>query len=252
MQVGQLSPGNSADNQTFTRRSSPSLNATLVPSYLNTHNIIPSSSYGLHYGSAALNLDLTLWLGGYDLSRALGPIASQSYAAAGGNSFIIGLIDIGLGVDNGASPFSYPSREGILAEGNDTIPNGINIMINPAVPYLNLPNSTCAAITKDLPVTYSAKYGLYLWDVQDPQYEKIVSSPTLLSFIFGTNTIGNLTIKVPFRLLNLTLEAPLTTTRTQYFPCQPPRDPAQQQYGLGRALLQAAFFSVNWNCISAN
>ena len=114
--------------------------------------------------------------------------------------------------------------------------------MNLAAPYLNLPNSTCAAIAKELPVTYNSTYGLYFWNVQDPQYTKIVTSPTYLSFTFDDTFI----IKVPFQLLNLTLEAPLISTPTQYFPCQPPQDPTSNIYSLGRAFLQAAFVGVDW------
>lgn len=114
--------------------------------------------------------------------------------------------------------------------------------MNLVAPYLALPNSTCDAIAKELPVTYNPKYGLYFWNVEDPQYTRIVTSPTYLGFTFD----NNFTIKVPFKLLNLTLEAPLISTPTQYFPCQPPQDPTQTIYSLGKAFLQAAFIGVNW------
>ncbi|PVH80651.1 hypothetical protein DL98DRAFT_627196 [Cadophora sp. DSE1049] len=54
----------------------------------------------------------------------------------------------------------------------------------------------------------------------------------------------NLTISVPFKLLNLTLTAPLTTTPTAYFPC---KAETQTHYQLGRAFLRAAFVGGNWN-----
>ena len=248
VQVGQLSLGNSDANQTFsTSPGEPAVNGTLVPSYLYAHHVIPSSSYGLHYGSAALGLDLSLWLGGYDISRVVGDVASQSYSNNVGNQFAITLLDIAIAVDNSSySPFPYRVQS-ILAAKNTTLGDGVSIIINPAAPYLNLPASTCDAIATQLPVTYSTTYGLYLWNVNDDRYAKIVTSPTYLSFVFNTQNIDRLTINVPFQLLNLTLEPPLTTAPTQYFPCQPPQDPASQQYGLGRAFLQAAFFGVQWH-----
>lgn len=117
--------------------------------------------------------------------------------------------------------------------------------MNPGAPYLYLPNSTCAAIAQHLPVTYNFGKALYFWNVSDPHYARIVTSPTYLSFVFRGSS-GNLTIKVPFQLLNLTLEAPLVSTNTAYFPCQPPRGP-ECRYSLGRAFLQAAFIGVNWS-----
>ena len=251
IQVGMLSLGtDGADyNQTFTSSSDPSINSTLIPNNLYQNDFIPSSSYGLHYGSAAFNLSLSLWLGGYDASRIVGPVSSQSYQ---NNGFELDLLDIGIAVDHGASPFNYTSKSGFLASGNTTISDGdtksIQVLMNFAAPYLNLPNSTCNAIAQELPVTYSSKYGLYLWNVDDPQYTKIITSPTYLNFSFPLS--GDLSnpfvINVPFQLLNLTLDAPLSSTPLQYFPCQPPQDPDNQQYGLGRAFLQAAFVGVNW------
>ena len=251
VQVGMLSLGtDGADyNQTFTEPPGvPSINSTLIPNNLYQNGFIPSSSYGLHYGSAALNLDLSLWLGGYDASRIIGQVSSQSYVA---DNFELDLLDIGIAVDHGASPFNYTYKSGLLATGNTTISDGetksIPIIMNFAAPYLNLPNSTCNAIAQELPVTYSSKYGLYLWNVDDPQYTRIIASPTYLNFTFhlsaGAETFA---INVPFQLLNLTLDTPLSSSPLQYFPCQPPQDPNNQQYGLGRAFLQAAFVGVNW------
>ena len=254
IQVGMLSLGtDGADyNQTFTLPSGPSINSTLVPNNLYQNGFIPSASYGLHYGSAAFNLSLSLWLGGYDASRIVGPVSSQSYQVNGGDGFALDLLDIGIAVDHGASPFNFTSKSGFLASGNTTISDGdhksTQVYINFAAPYLNLPNSTCNAIAQELPVTYSSKYGLYLWNVDDPQYTKIITSPTYLNFSFPVSGDLNnpFAINVPFQLLNLTLDTPLSSKPLQYFPCQPPQDPDNQQYGLGRAFLQAAFIGVNW------
>ena len=242
-QVGQMSLGAPNVNQTFSEDDgSPAINASLIPSFLNETKATPSSSFGLHIGSAALNLPLSLWFGGYDAKRISGQVSSYSYSNNPSNQFNLDLFDIGIGVDNGGSPFQYPNKTGLLASGNSSISNSIPVDMNLATPYLNLPNSTCAAITKDLPVTYNAKYGLYFWNVQDPQYTRIITSPTFLSFTFDNNFV----IKVPFKLLNLTLDAPLISTPTQYFPCQPPQAPNATIFSLGRAFLQAAFVGVDW------
>ena len=161
----------------------------------------------------------------------------------------IDLYDIGIGVESGGSPFPYASRQGILSDGNTSITGTIPVLVDAASPYLSLPNSTCASITRDLPVTYQAGYGLYFWNTTDPRYARITRSPSYLSFTFRrtrstASTDGNLTINVPFQLLDLTLDAPLRSTPTSYFPCQPLL--SGQQYTLGRAFLQAAFIGVNW------
>lgn len=248
-QVGQLALGAAEVNQTFDRGAGiPPINASLVSGYLWAKKKIPSSSYGLHVGSATLGPPLSLWIGGYDQSRVVGPVSSQSYD--GDHAFTIDLLDISIGVDQGASPFPFRARENILAEKNSSIVNSLSVAINPAGPYLVLPTSTCAAIARDLPVTFNERYGLYFWDVDDSRYTKIISSPSYLSFIFrasGTSAT-NLTVKVPFQLLNLTIEAPLIQEPTPYFPCSPPQLINDWfQFSLGRTFLQAAFFGVNWN-----
>lgn len=249
LQLGQLALGAAEVNQTFDLGAGiPAINASLVSGYLWANKQIPSSSYGLHIGSATFGPPLSLWVGGYDRSRVVGPVSSQSYD--GDFTFAIDLLDIAIGVNQGASPFPYRARENILAEKNSSMPDSLSVGINPAGPYLVLPASTCAAIAKDLPMKFDNRYGLYIWNVEDPQYSKIITSPSYLSFIFrGSGVINaNLTINVPFQLLNLTLEAPLTEKPTPYFPCSPSQFINEgSQYSLGRAFLQAAFFGVDWN-----
>lgn len=243
IQLGTLSLGGASPNQTFSS-GEVFINAPLLPGSLWEQDLIPSSSFGMHLGSATLGPPLSLWLGGYDQSRIVGPVSVQVLKDVDPS---IDLLDIGIGVEHGASPFAFRSRGKILAEGNSSISRSIPLIMNPNAPYLAVPNSTCAAIAKNLPVTYNPKYGLYFWNVTDPLYNRIVRSPSYLSFTFraaGLDT-ANITIKVPFQLLNLTLDAPLVTTPIQYFPCQPPQD--SDKWSLGRAFLQAAFIGIDWN-----
>lgn len=74
---------------------------------------------------------------------------------------------------------------------------------------------------------------------------RLVSSPAFLGFTFRANNsvTQNMTINVPFRLLNLNLTEPLAHVDTPYFPCSLP---SLNTYRLGRSFLQAAFMSVNW------
>ena len=116
--------------------------------------------------------------------------------------------------------------------------------MNPGAPSLFLPNSTCVAIAIYLLVIYKSGKALYIWNTTDSQYRKIVTSPTYLGFVFrGSN--GIITINAPFQLFNLTLQLPLASQDTPYFPCQPPQG-SGGYYSLGRAFLQAASTGVNW------
>ena len=203
-----------------------------------------SNSYGMHVGSAKMNIPGSLMIGGFDQSRVLGPVSSQAYAI---DHLPIDLLDIGIGVAVGDSPFPKTSYSGLLGEGNSSIGVAVSVFVEAPIPYIYLPQSACDAITQHLPVKFQKKYGLYFWDDQSPDYKRIVSSPSFLSFTFrlsGSPT-QNMTINVPFALLNLTLSAPIVDTPTQYFPLRPSQGP-NGNYALGRAFLQAAFIGVNW------
>ncbi|KAJ5638785.1 hypothetical protein N7528_001175 [Penicillium herquei] len=242
LEVGTLSLGSPDINQTF--GAEIKINTTFVTSYLydsRGSTNIPSYSYGMHIGSASLGIPGSLLLGGYDQNRVIGDVSAQSFASG---SFPIELYDMSLGVAEGGSPWSYSNKTGLLAQGNTSLASGLRVIVDPVNPYIYLPKSSCDAIAAELPVTYEADYGLYFWNTTDSQYDKIVTSPAFLAFKFSKNNLNDeeITINVPFALLNLTLEAPLVETPTQYFPCMATNSTPV----LGRAFLQAAFIGVNW------
>ena len=254
LSVGSLGLGGPGTiNQTFGfGGDTPSFNATLLPGWLSTeapsNKILSSNSFGLHIGSVYPNIAPSLYLGGFDENRALGTVSTQQ-----GTPDTVGaidLLDVSLTVDSGGSPWTFGRLDGLLGSGNSSIGGKLPIAINSLAPYIHLPKSTCDAIAAQLPVTYNAKYGLYFWNTADPQYTKIISSPSSLTFTFrASESTKNLTINVPFNLLNLTLTAPLTTNPTSYFPC---KAETQTHYQLGRAFLQAAFVGANWNAYNGS
>lgn len=149
------------------------------------------------------------------------------------------LLDISIGVASGGSPFNFKSKEKLLSTGQ------ISIWPDPLAPYLSLQRETCDNLASVLPITFDKDLKYYLWDTNDPDFARIVSSPSYLGFAFppAAGSADNVVIKVPFALLNLTLEAPITDTPKQYFPCVP----TKFENKLGRAFLQAAFVGRNWN-----
>ncbi|KAK5058704.1 hypothetical protein LTR84_010968 [Exophiala bonariae] len=215
-------------------------NLTLNSAYISLY--IPSKSFGLHVGSVAANIGGSLILGGYDSSRCLTePITSDSTTFK--------LFDISLNVTRGISAFVNTDKStisGLLQTSGDQA-IGLEIQPEPGVPYLYLPKETCDAIASHLPVTYSEELNLYLWDTKAPEYPEIISSPHYLVFSFSSGADGTDTsnINVPFALLNLTLESPLQSKPTPYFPCSPWTSTETVPYHLGRAFLQAAFLSQN-------
>ncbi|CAC9885654.1 unnamed protein product [Aureobasidium pullulans] len=79
---------------------------------------------------------------------------------------------------------------------------------------------------------------------------QVLANPAWLSFTFvsSPNTPKEAEVKVyvPFALLDLELDSPLTTSKTRYFPCSPFTPREGQPYHLGRAFLQATLLAQNW------
>jgi len=181
--VGNLALGAEVSNQSWVVGNTL-VNGSLLTNYLFDHGVVPSSSYGLHIGSAALRIPGSLYVGGYDKLRVVGPVSAQAYGQA---SLPIDLIDISIGVATGGSPFNFTSKTGLLAEGNSSLAPKLSVEVDSKEPYLYLPQSTYQAIAANLPVTYSPDLGLYLWNMADPLYNKIVPSPAYLGFTFRAN-----------------------------------------------------------------
>ncbi|KAJ5854514.1 hypothetical protein N7534_007057 [Penicillium rubens] len=241
LELGILALGAPDFNQTFSRNRGPPVNGTFVTSWLYENSVTPSYSYGMHIGSPKFGIPGSLHLGGYDKNRVLGDISTQPIESA---ELPIEMLDISIGVADGGSVWGSSNITGLMARSNSSLSSGMNVAIDAANPYIYLPQSTCDAITANLPVSYHSDLGLYTWDTDDENYSKIITSPSYLAFTFVKNDVNTerFTIKVPFALLNLTLSAPLVETDTPYLPLMP----TDGNLVLGRAFLQAAFYGVHW------
>ncbi|KAG9631902.1 hypothetical protein KCU64_g16470, partial [Aureobasidium melanogenum] len=211
----------------------------IVAGALYNQSIIPSYSYGLQIGSAALEYGGSLILGGYDKGRAIGPYTSYAgYSAM--------LLDISINVETGSSPFSFGNASGLLMNILGQ-PDSLIVKVDPMPPGLHLPAQTCSALVEKLPIYFDPTTQYYLWNTSDPSYETTINSPAYLGFHFtpAPGNDANVTIKVPFKLLNLTLTSPVVSSSVQYFPCMPFNMPRGDQWRLGRAFLQGAFLGYN-------
>ncbi|GAB1742070.1 hypothetical protein NU219Hw_g7459t1 [Hortaea werneckii] len=201
---------------------------------------IPSVSYGLHVGSVVANVTPSLILGGYDSSRILTPpLVSDSRSFS--------LIGISLNVTEGGD--AYTSEQPLpltgLLRANGSSVDSIDVYPDPGLPFMYLPRETCDAIAEHLPVEYNSDFNLYFWNTEDENYNKILTSPHVLAFSFSAGN-SETTINIPLALMNLTLEYPLVSESTPYFPCSP-WNPNSAPYHLGRSFLQGAFLGQNWN-----
>jgi hypothetical protein len=222
---------------------------------LKSEGKIASNTFGLHMGSAVFEQPGSLVLGGYDSTRALGPIGKfvlDLYP-------LVAIVDVFLGTEMGGSAFREPEPISVYKGVDPDSPaaewalefgaprGSIMAIPNPAAPYIYLPVGVCETAAEYLPVRWDAQLGLFLWNVDDPDYKRIVSSPAYLGFVLVDQAATNITVKVPLRLLNLTLVAPLVETPTQYFPCKPYNDTLEYNlWTLGRAWLQAAFMFIDY------
>lgn len=245
-EVGNLGLGNPADTE---------FPGAGIVAQMKAQGLVGSNSFGLHMGSVALRQRGSLILGGYDASRVYGPVGVFEMQLS---APIIYLQDVSLGVETGFWPFNASQAEvGSVWQGpkNEVLETIVDffggkkgsamVTPNPAVPGIYLPGETCARAAKHLPVTLDPKLGYYLWNTADPTYLPLLSSAAFLAFTFADTQAANLTIKVPFQLLNLTLDAPIVDVPTPYFPCHDVTGNDTGYLELGRAFLQAAFFGVN-------
>lgn len=226
-----------------------------IPGWLRKTGATPSNSFGLHYGSASLSLTASLVFGGYDQTRVLGPVGT--FDTGFNDSMSTTLLSISFGVASGPSPFPNTTLLSTnLLPQNQQSPTtpGTSTVLNPLIPYLLLPPTTCTGIAAALPLTYSPSLALYLWNTTSPTYHSILTTQTYLNFTFqspGPSSTTPLSILLPLPLLNLTLTPPLVKTATPYFPCRPFDPPSSSEAGpnayfLGRAFFQAAFVGMNW------
>ncbi|KAN0070433.1 hypothetical protein V8E54_011302 [Elaphomyces granulatus] len=211
-----------------------------VLSRMFEQGLIPSYSYGLHIGSAALDYVGSLYFGGYDKGRTIGPYTSFTET--------LSLLDVELNVAIGSLPLGLSPKPNILStlDGNSNRP--VRFLSNK--PYLYLPQRLCAAIADNLPVYFDHSMQYWLWNTSDPMFTALLGSPAYLGFTFppGPGNNENVTIKVPLTLFNLTLTNPYSTNNASYFPCVSYSESSSILYGyLGRAFLQAAFIGHSFN-----
>ncbi|KAI2786968.1 hypothetical protein POX_g09365 [Penicillium oxalicum] len=241
LEVGLLSLGALDINQKFSNYMGPAVNGTSVPGAIYEQGEIPSYSFGMHIGSPSLHIPGSLYLGGYDQKRAIGEVSVQPID----NKVLpIVLLDIGIGVVEGGSVWGNSKITGLIAKSNASLSSDMIVDVDATNPYIYPPRSTCDLIVANLPVTYHKDLGLYIWDTNNENYSKIITSPSYLALTFVKNGLNTekLTIKIAFALLNLTLTAPLTEVETPYFPLMP----TDGKPVLGRAFLQATFYGVHW------
>lgn len=94
---------------------------------------VPSNWFGMHIGSTALETPPSLYIGGYDQSRVLEDLMVQDYNM---QYFPIDLLDIGVGVAEGACPYTFVSKSKLLASGNSSVGVAMQVLVDSIAPVL--------------------------------------------------------------------------------------------------------------------
>jgi hypothetical protein len=111
----------------------------------------------MHIGSTGLRILPSLYIGGYDQTRVVGEVTVQKFNM---HYLPIDLLDIGIGVAEGKSPFTFTSKSGLLASGNSSVGVSMQVIVEPTSPFIYLRKSSCDAIAANLPATYQPDLGL--------------------------------------------------------------------------------------------
>lgn len=216
-------------------------------------NKTASPSYALNLGSTQLRLPGSLTFGGYDQNRAIGDAGMFDTVLWEGR---MSLRDIVLGVHEGLSPFpkdlniTSTASMSVWQGGSSLVNHGgapygpSELSINAEYPGFLLSRENCEAMSKHLPVTWQSDIGFYTWNTADIRYKQITSSPAYVGFVLSDREAKNITVKVPFAYLTNTLDKPVVSKQTPYFPCQPGIYPSVV---LGRAFMQSAFIATNYD-----
>lgn len=221
--------GLSAQNITFNPDSSDT-----SPSFLGSlknENLIPSLSFGYTAGASyrqnGTNGSLTL--GGYDASRFTPNDVTFNFAPVVTRQLVVSLQSVTYSNSNTKTPL---------------LSQGINALVDSTVPYLWLPESTCAAFQQAFGLTLDPIHNLYT--VNDSSHEANIKQNASIVFQLSNSLTGgpSINITLPYASFDLVATAPLVSSQTRYFPLQ--RGSDGTQYTLGRAFLQESFLIVDY------
>ncbi|KAG7050901.1 aspartic-type endopeptidase [Colletotrichum scovillei] len=240
-----------------------------ITDQMTSENFIANSSWYMHLGSVALGQTGSLILGGYEENRILGDVGTFHLDSTLPRVI---LVDVLLDFEAGPSPYnttvgsvwqseSLPAAVQSMANKYGGPAGSALVLPNAAAPYLYLPPEVCEAAASHLPVRWVPEIGLYVWEFHsDPVgTTRFVNSPASMAFVFTDENSRNITIKIPFRLLNLTIDRmPARENYVNwgvdtYWPCKPWTESdivassSLNRYTLGRAFLQGAFTGFNYD-----
>lgn len=206
-----------------------------IPSFMKNladQNLIPSLSYGYTAGAKYHNEGAlgSLTLGGYDNARHVSNNITFDFDANDSASLTVGLQSISATrtLDGTVTVLEAP---------------GIYALIDSGVPEIWLPAASCEVFEAAFGLTYDNKTDRYLINNTMHSYiEQLNSSVTLT---LGPQATGgpSVAIEMPYAAFDLQASFPLYPNTTNYFPI---RRANSTQYTIGRAFLQEAYITVDY------
>jgi cbb3-type cytochrome oxidase subunit 3 len=221
---GMFALGTNSTN--FTDTTHPQLSFL---SSLRNQSLIPSSAFGYTAGAWYRRNLASLTLGGYDTSRFTPNSLSFPFPPAS-QRLTVGLQAI----------VATNTLGGVIA----LLPTGIYTIIDSTVPEIWLPVASCTIFETAFGLLFdSSSERYYLNESTHTQLQNL--SPTI-TFSLGANSSNGDVVQIAFPYAAFDLEAswPIYSSPVRYFPLR--RAMNDSQYTLGRAFLQEAYLTVDW------
>ncbi|KAJ5670406.1 uncharacterized protein N7477_005769 [Penicillium maclennaniae] len=203
------------------------------PSFITTlknEGTIPSLSWSYTAGAKYRLKQVygQLIFSGYDASRFTANSVSFTVADDITRDLVVYLQSISYSGSSSATLLSEP----------------ILIFIDSTDPNLWLPGSVCDAFEQAFGLVLDSESGLYL--VNDTHNTELLNSNAQVTFRLSDVASGGETVSItlPYDAFALTAQAPLVDNSSYYFPLK--RAANSTQYTLGRAFLQEAYLSADY------
>jgi hypothetical protein len=161
LSVGYLALGAPDHVHRFGNGDGTTFSTNILTGFILAHDMIHSSSWGLHIGSVAQCVKASLILGGLDQLRALGTVSTYDNSGIDGRTRVP-LINLTLGLESGGSPQNNTEIGSLHHVGGNA---SIQPSLNPMIPYMHLPPGLCEAVAELLPGTFQKVSGFYTWNV---------------------------------------------------------------------------------------
>ncbi|KAL6721320.1 hypothetical protein ACLMJK_000423 [Lecanora helva] len=207
------------------------------PSYISTlknQSLIPSLSAGYTAGAQYRLKSVlgSLTLGGVDSARYAPNNLSIPFASDPSRDLMVSVQSIKSVDQSGKS--------------TDLLPSPIMTFVDTAAPQIWLPLEACQVFEKTFGLTYDETSGLYL--VNSSLRDQLHDQNASFTFTLGSTATGGQTtdITLPYASFDMLVKPPTNgiANSSRYFPLR--RAANDSQYTLGRAFLQEAYLTVDW------